>query len=418
MAEQRPLPSLTAAAGRTSDGCETALVVAEHTPPASLEARCPVCLEAAGAQGGDAGLSCGHGFCASCAAHYVESLVDTGRVSSEELCCPRPECRRPMEPDLLARLLRGPAAATVGGERLLHRLLDFQARRFVPEAGDGERLVACPTASCGKLLVPQALVEARETIVCPECAQAFCAACSLPAHAGSTCEDAELAELGRLDPALRRLIENETWTRCPACRSLCERESGCNFMTCPSEDCRGKTHFCYLCGELLAASDHAGHFEGFEGAVGSRGPFGSMCQNRREENLATPSRPPPPSLSVVEGDDEGSIALRLTWGEHRSEPPTIYYKVRVVSTVGHEARLTAQAGYGYHDVKPGRHVQKLLWYHASVTPVNVNGVGPESETSEEVHFHPRELAARKARELERERDAAVAPPRGKRWATR
>eukprot|EP00408_Alexandrium_pacificum_P037447 CAMPEP_0171282976 /NCGR_PEP_ID=MMETSP0790-20130122/67199_1 /TAXON_ID=2925 /ORGANISM="Alexandrium catenella, Strain OF101" /LENGTH=44 /DNA_ID= /DNA_START= /DNA_END= /DNA_ORIENTATION= len=44
-------------------------------------------------------------------------------------------------------------------------------------------------------------------------------------------------------------------------------------MTCPSDRCQRKTHFCYLCEELLTAADHAAHYEGFEGAVGRMGPF-------------------------------------------------------------------------------------------------------------------------------------------------
>lgn len=46
-----------------------------------------------------------------------------------------------------------------------------------------------------------------------------------------------LAELQRMDPQLREMIKRENWKRCPVCRHLCERESGCNFMTCPSEQC-------------------------------------------------------------------------------------------------------------------------------------------------------------------------------------
>ena len=68
---------------------------------------------------------------------------------------------------------------------------------------------------------------------CPQCKQSFCTACTQPAHLG-TCEDAELQ---RMDPQLREMIKRENWKRCPVCRHLCERESGCNFMTCPSEQC-------------------------------------------------------------------------------------------------------------------------------------------------------------------------------------
>lgn len=56
--------------------------------------------------------------------------------------------------------------------------------------------------------------------------------------------------------------------------------------------------------------------EGFEGAIGLRGPFGSVCMNKREPDMSLPSQPPPPTLSVVPGE-EGAIALRITFGDHR-----------------------------------------------------------------------------------------------------
>ena len=68
---------------------------------------------------------------------------------------------------------------------------------------------------------------------CPQCRQSFCAACTQPSHIES-CDEAELK---RMDPAIRELMSKQNWKRCPVCRHLCERESGCNFMTCPSEQC-------------------------------------------------------------------------------------------------------------------------------------------------------------------------------------
>jgi len=294
------------------------------------------------------------------------------------------------------------------GVQLYERLLDFQARRFVPEAESGECFVTCPTAGCTQMLVPSEHVRDRRVVVCLVCTQPFCASCSQPAHVGLSCE---AAEYERMDPELRRLIAANNWKRCPSCRHLCERESGCNFMTCPSEHCKGQTHFCYLCGELLTAADHAAHYEGFEGAIGRQGPFGSVCQNVREANMSLPVQPPAPVLSVVSGDDEGSIALRITWGTHTSEPPTIYYRVNLCIPGSSEVKhLTAQAGYAYHDVT---WVPRYRRYQAVVIPVNVNGAGPPSEASEAVHFHPRELV--KAPSCG---DQQVSVPKSKRWTAK
>lgn len=370
--------------------------------------KCPICLDELGQGGswvvGDYGatLPCGHSACASCIVLYIESRVNSGEVSSSDLVCPLPECRKSMTADFISDLL----SWSPDGAILHERLLDFQAQRFVPEQELDERLLTCPSAGCcNRVLVPSQYVVERLDVDCPSCKRQFCAACCHPSHPGASCD---AAEKERLDPDLQALISAQNWKRCPACRQLCERESGCNFMTCPSDQCKGNTHFCYLCEELLAASDHAAHYEGFEGAIGRAGPFGSVCANRRDVDFSLPTQPPPPSLSVVTGDHEGSIALRITWGPHKSEPATIYYRIRLSVPGANDVKHTsAQAGYPYRDLK---NVQRYRRYQASVTPVNVNGSGPASELSEIVHFHPRELVQPDIR--------TEAEPKSRRWAAR
>ncbi|CAK0878514.1 unnamed protein product [Prorocentrum cordatum] len=163
--------------------------------------RCLICLEhqQAGAADHDAGLPCGHPVCAECAFEYVRSLVGQGRVASRDLCCPDPSCRGPLPEAFVSRLL----GASPEGERLLQRLLEFQARRFEPAPEDGEVLVACPSAGCGKVLIPEELVARKEEVTCLLCVRSFCAACCQPAHRGISCE---AAELERMDPRLRELI--------------------------------------------------------------------------------------------------------------------------------------------------------------------------------------------------------------------
>mmetsp|Transcript_21499 Transcript_21499/g.47696 ORF Transcript_21499/g.47696 Transcript_21499/m.47696 type:complete len:411 (-) Transcript_21499:329-1561(-) len=344
--------------------------------------RCPICLETPPPD--EDPLQCGHEVCADCVGQYLESRIGEGRVASAELCCPLPGCRMAFSEDFIERILKG----FPGGPELHARLLDFQARRFELDPAGDERLLNCPSAGCGKVIVHRSVVERAEAVSCPTCSRKFCGACCQAVHPGASCESAE-AE--RMDPELKALMAQEHWKRCPSCRSLCERECGCNFMTCPSESCQGRTHFCYLCGELLTKADHAAHYEGFSGALGRVGPFGSVCLNRRTVNQSLPSRPPAPKLSVVEGQDEGTIALRITWGPHRSEPPTIYYRVQLTVPGSEEVKhLSAQAGQPYHDMH-SRSVPKYRRYQASVTPVNVNGAGPMSEPSDVVHFHRREL---------------------------
>jgi len=368
--------------------------------------RCAICLEDVGFSS-DAGLPCGHGVCGDCAVSYLESKVDSGDVSADRLSCPIPACRLPIPDGDIARLLR----ATQEGSHVYARLLDLQAQRFIPDEGDGEQLVTCPSPGCGKVLVPSASVAAKEEIQCPTCFNLFCAGCGHPAHRGMECEEAELQ---RMDPALRKLLESENWTRCPICRNACERESGCNFMTCPSERCQGKTYFCYLCGELLTQADHAAHYEGFEEAVGREGAFGSVCRNRRVKttaDFALPTQPLPPEVSVVLGDEEGSLALRLKWREHKSDPPTIYYRVRLRPPGPHDKSevktFHCNAGKAYEDLKG---LPKFRKYETVIEAVNVNGKSWPSEPSAVVYLHPRELAAQST--------GSAAERRSRKWGKR
>merc|ERR1712039_297060 len=124
------------------------------------------------------------------------------------------------------------------------------------------------------------------------------------------------------------------------------------------------------------------------------GPFGSVCINKRTVDASLPRQPPPPKLSVVVGEDEGSIALRITFGEHKCNPPTIYYRVQL-NIIGTDEvqRFNVGVHDAVFDLKPGRRVQKYRRYQAVITPYNVNGPGQTSDPSEIVYFHHRELSA-------------------------
>eukprot|EP00746_Dinoflagellata_sp_MGD_P026919 gnl/MRDRNA2_/MRDRNA2_163438_c0_seq1.p1 gnl/MRDRNA2_/MRDRNA2_163438_c0~~gnl/MRDRNA2_/MRDRNA2_163438_c0_seq1.p1 ORF type:complete len:341 (+),score=39.21 gnl/MRDRNA2_/MRDRNA2_163438_c0_seq1:307-1329(+) len=302
-----------------------------------------------------------------------------------------PQCKSTIPQELIRTQL----SSTDGGVAVYQRMLDFQAHRFVPDDEDHEHLVSCPSPGCGKFLVPKTYVSECLTVTCPECQASLCAACSQIAHAPSSCKDAEDA---RMDTEFAQLLDSEDWVRCPVCRYVCERGHGCNFMTCPSERCQGKTYFCYICGEQLTAADRFDHYRGFENAVGENvdgGPvrapwaYGSVCQNRPHvKNRSLPVKPAPPQLKVVAAEASG-LVLRIMWSEHKAEPPIMYYAIHVQTVPrGHEAiEVKAKARNGYVDLTPMKHgIVKLCKYQAVFAAVNVNGRGPPSEPSELVQF--------------------------------
>merc|ERR1711924_192902 len=134
--------------------------------------------------------------CSSCVFQYIESRVNSGEVQSADLSCPIPGCRQPFPDEFISDLLE----FSESGLAVLERLLDFKARRFVPQVGSGDRLVTCPSAGCGQVLVPEEFVTELKEVVCPSCSRSFCAGCCSPAHPGLTCETAEEQ---RMDPELQ-----------------------------------------------------------------------------------------------------------------------------------------------------------------------------------------------------------------------
>mmetsp|Transcript_133001 Transcript_133001/g.296623 ORF Transcript_133001/g.296623 Transcript_133001/m.296623 type:complete len:108 (+) Transcript_133001:3-326(+) len=88
----------------------------------------------------------------------------------------------------------------------------------------------------------------------------------------------------KADRDFEELMKKNGWQRCPQCRASCERQSGCNFMTCASSACRGRTHFCYLCGDKLTQGQHFTHFP--------QGVYEHICEkvDRREDEALPEAR--------------------------------------------------------------------------------------------------------------------------------
>lgn len=42
---------------------------------------------------------------------------------------------------------------------------------------------------------------------------------------------------------------------------MIEKNKGCNYITCESKICKGKTHFCYNCGQSLSKEELMLHYE-------------------------------------------------------------------------------------------------------------------------------------------------------------
>jgi hypothetical protein len=234
--------------------------------------KCPLCLETVPFDK-SIQLDCSHRICCDCFHSYLNIKITEKRVAEEELVCPMPDCN--------VTITVPQVEGSTRGTPLWDRFLASRVELWRPDAREGEILCICPTPSCeGRFLASAFLPEVQ----CPKCKRPFCPKCQ-QRHPGVPCERyaawRRSENPGAGDRELEELIRKEKWQRCPCCQAPAERQIGCNFMTCYSEQCRGKKHFCYLCGVELTELQHFTHFP--------EGIFENACENcdrRNEEGLA------------------------------------------------------------------------------------------------------------------------------------
>mmetsp|Transcript_98055 Transcript_98055/g.224904 ORF Transcript_98055/g.224904 Transcript_98055/m.224904 type:complete len:165 (-) Transcript_98055:301-795(-) len=95
----------------------------------------------------------------------------------------------------------------------------------------------------------------QQEVECPECQHTFCPACRETGHVGQTCDAAREVRAARTaeadaEVAVASLAARSGWQQCPVCQVRTERTAGCNNMTCRSQQCKGKTTYCYICGQV------------------------------------------------------------------------------------------------------------------------------------------------------------------------
>lgn len=207
-------------------------------------------------------LDCGHITCTDCFAAYLEVKIREKCVSEKEMCCPMPKCFCPVT-DLQALGVLTPA--------LKERFLDTRADLYRPD-GLFERHCRCP---CGQNIVVVCLLE-EGFVECPSCKEEVCYKCQ-EKHRGYSCAAywKWRNENDSAQQAFDELMASEGWKNCPSCKAPCSRASGCNFMSCRTEECKikGGTHFCYQCGVQLKRADVPFHFKEY-------GPFSEFCKNK------------------------------------------------------------------------------------------------------------------------------------------
>ncbi|CAG9326167.1 unnamed protein product [Blepharisma stoltei] len=213
--------------------------------------QCLICLENFNIDQGIT-LSCDHRYCTNCIKGHIESLINEGKVTEEDMKCP--QCPAPITP----QEVEGNAS-----KDNFNRYLEFSMRKFKPK---GKNLFF---KQCFKCDAPMEISVNVKEIICPGCHRVYCPQCNNK-HTGMTCEEFEKSKEDKKKQ--EEIPKIEDMVRCPKCRNGILKESGCNFMLCRYPDCR-KTYFCFLCGKQLQKKHHYSHYK-------KSGPFGNSCNTQ------------------------------------------------------------------------------------------------------------------------------------------
>lgn len=195
--------------------------------------------------------TCFHRFCRGCMQYHIEAQIESRAFIEAEsgvgVICPGNSCENILgihevkscvEPEMFERydtLLRDTA---------------------ITRAND---MKFCTTPDCGNVLV---ITPDSPMVVCHTCCGSWCNRCNVPWHGDMKCTEYQRYMV------LRRKIErgeilptdnkSQDWMRahtktCPKCKSMIEKNGGCNHMTCGI--CGHE--FCWLC---LANYNRGEHF--------------------------------------------------------------------------------------------------------------------------------------------------------------
>ncbi|KAL0050976.1 hypothetical protein WJX82_011428 [Trebouxia sp. C0006] len=117
----------------------------------------------------------------------------------------------------------------------INRLTQLEAEAKIPEAAK----FYCPQRDCSNLLIVKKTTHAE--VECSACRAYLCTICRGFGHSGMSCAEAKASRVDDSDTL--SLATQQGWKRCPSCRHVIERQTGCNHMTC-----RCGTQLCYACG--------------------------------------------------------------------------------------------------------------------------------------------------------------------------
>lgn len=195
-------------------------------------------------------LGCEHRFCNGCIKFTLETKINEGQVSDEDLLCPEcpPEAKNVIDNNIIRYVV---------SQEVYDKYLKFTLNQWRPKLGDDELYFECHGVDCTNRII---LPVTEQEYKCDHCGFVSCPRCGDVVHKGSSCEAFKKwkEENNQADAKFLELMKNSQWIQCPWCKQAIERTYGCKYMSCFSTECRGKKFFCFDCKQGIPG-DHARH---------------------------------------------------------------------------------------------------------------------------------------------------------------
>jgi len=194
---------------------QVAQTMEQIQPEKDEKATCPICYDEVSHP---EELGCGHIYCSGCLRNYLASAPET---KTFPLVCLGEEtaCKTPISLPLIRRFMTPQA---------FQALVEAAFRSYLDQ--HSQELKYCKTPDC-----QQIYRHSPETRIlqCPSCFSTICSTCDDEAHEGMTCDERRDQKNTLLQERLFNGWADQHGTnRCPQCRSVIEKNGGCNHMTC------------------------------------------------------------------------------------------------------------------------------------------------------------------------------------------
>ncbi|KAF8806819.1 hypothetical protein BYT27DRAFT_7242544 [Phlegmacium glaucopus] len=233
----------------------------DQTLPGDIEKEtCPVCTDEISHP---EQLGCGHTYCSGCLRRYLESAPHT-KIFPIVCIGDEDACKTPISIPQIRRFLQ---------PQVFQALVEVAFRSYLDQ--HAQELKFCTTPDCQQIYRHS---PSTRILQCPSCFSTICSACDEEAHEGMTCQERRLHK----NPAEQDCLFNE-WAnvhgkRCPECRSVVEKNGGCNHMTCHCG-----AHFCWTCGQTFGSGEIYDHMNTAHGGMYDGAPVWANPNNANVE---------------------------------------------------------------------------------------------------------------------------------------